>query len=81
MSDPNEQLALIVSTVSRIGEIIGIEPDQDFYDAGFISVNALPLLMELEDLFGVAIPDDRYINARSARALNELVTSLTAIDA
>jgi acyl carrier protein len=76
MPDPNEQLAVIVGIVSRIGEVTGIEPDQDFYDAGFVSVNALPLLMELEDQFGVTIPDDRYINARSARALHELVTSL-----
>jgi acyl carrier protein len=76
MTDPNEQLVCIVGIVSSIGEISGIEPDQDFYEAGFISVNALPLLMELEDRFGVTIPDDRYINARTPRALNELVTSI-----
>jgi acyl carrier protein len=76
MTDPNEQLVCIVGIVSRIGEIAGVQPDQDFYDAGFVSVNALSLLMELEDHFGVTIPDDRYINARTARALNELVVSL-----
>jgi acyl carrier protein len=76
MTDPNEQLVCIVGIVSRIGEIAGVQPDQDFYDAGFVSVNALPLLMELEDRFGVTIPDELYINARTARALNELLTSL-----
>jgi acyl carrier protein len=76
MTDPNEQLVCIVGIVSRIGEISGIQPDQDFYDAGFVSVNALPLLMELEDRFGITIPDEQYINARTPRALNELVASL-----
>ena len=76
MTDPNEQLSCIVGIISRIGELNGVQPDQDFYDAGFVSVNALPLLMELEDRFGVTIPDDRYINARTPRALNELVASL-----
>jgi acyl carrier protein len=76
MTDPNEQLVCIVGIVSRIGDIAGVQPDQDFYEAGFVSVNALPLLMELEDRFGVTIPDDRYINARTPRALNELVASL-----
>jgi acyl carrier protein len=76
MTDPDEQLLCIVGILSRIGEIPGIQPDQDIYEAGFVSVNALPLLMELEDRFGVTIPDDRYINARTPRALNELLTSL-----
>ena len=76
MTDPNEQLLGIVGIISRIGEIAGIEPDQDIYEAGFVSVNALPLLMELEDRFGVTIPDERYIGARTPRALNELVASL-----
>jgi acyl carrier protein len=76
MIDADEQLMCIVGIVSRIGDITGIQPDQDFYEAGFVSVNALPLLMELEDRFGVTIPDERYINARTPRALNELVASL-----
>jgi acyl carrier protein len=76
VTDPNEQLSSIVGIVSRIGELTGLQPDQDIYEAGLISVNALPLLMELEDQFGVTIPDERYINARTPRALNDLVTSL-----
>ncbi|HXE63712.1 MAG TPA: phosphopantetheine-binding protein [Bryobacteraceae bacterium] len=76
MTDPDEQLLCIVGIVSRMGELSGLQPDQDIYEAGLISVNALPLLMELEDRFGVTIPDDLYINARTPRALDELVTSL-----
>jgi len=76
MSDPNDQLAAIIGIVLRIGELSEIQPNQDFYDAGFVSVNALPLLMELEDRFGVTVPDDRYIAARTPRDLNDLVTSL-----
>ena len=75
-SDSDGQLAVIVQTISRIGTIATLDPDHDFYDAGFVSVNALPLLMELEDCFGVTIPDDLYIQARTARALHQLVDSL-----
>jgi len=76
VSDSNEQLSCIVGIISKIGNVADIQPDQDFYDAGFVSVNALPLLMELEDQFGVTIPDNRYINARTPRQLSELVSSL-----
>jgi acyl carrier protein len=76
MTEPNEQLSSIVGIICKIGAVSGIDPDQDFYDAGFVSVNALPLLIELEDRFSVVIPDDRFINARTPRALSELVSSL-----
>jgi acyl carrier protein len=76
MADANEQLDSIVGIICNIGAVSGIKPDQDFYDAGFVSVNALPLLIELEDRFSIVIPDDRFIAARTPRALNELVSSL-----
>lgn len=76
MADANEQLDSIVGIICKIGSVTGIEPGQDFYDAGFISVNALPLLIELEDRFNVVIPDDRFIAARTPQSLSELVSSL-----
>ncbi len=76
MTESREQLDCIVEIICRIGTVTGIQPDQDFYDAGFVSVNALPLLIELEERFNVVIPDDRFINARTPQALNELVASL-----
>jgi acyl carrier protein len=76
MTDPNEQLTRIVGIIARIGELAAVQPGQDFYDAGFVSVKALPLLMELEDQFGVTIPDERFINARTASDLDQLVRSL-----
>ena len=76
MSDQEERLSSIVGIISKVGEIGAVAPDQDFYDAGFASVNSLPLLMELEDRFGVTIPDDRYINARTPRELSDLLSSL-----
>jgi acyl carrier protein len=76
MTESSEQLDCIVGIICRIGAVTGIQPDRDFYDAGFVSVNALPLLIELEDRFGVVIPDDRFINARTPRALSDLVASL-----
>ncbi len=76
MADANEQLDSIVGIICKIGAVNGIQPDQDFYDAGFVSVNALPLLIELEDRFSIVIPDDRFITARTPKALSELVSSL-----
>ena len=76
MIDPNEQLSCILGIISKLGQLPEIQPDQDFYDAGFVSVNALPLLMELEDRFGVTLPDDRFIQARTPRDLNALVSSV-----
>lgn len=76
MTEPSEQLTCIVGMICRIGAITGVQPDKDFYDAGFVSVNALPLLIELEDHFSITIPDDRFINARTPQALADLVSSL-----
>jgi acyl carrier protein len=76
MTESKEQLGCIVEIICRIGSVAAIQPDQDFYDAGFVSVNALPLLIELEERFNVVIPDDRFIGARTPQALTELVCSL-----
>jgi acyl carrier protein len=56
--------------------ISDLQPDQDFYDAGVTSVQALPLLMELEDRFEVAIPDDRFIAVRNTRALCAVIAEI-----
>jgi acyl carrier protein len=66
----------VLEIITRLGALDHLDPDQDFYDAGVASITALPLLMELEGHFAVSIPDDRFINARSGRALCEMIAEL-----
>jgi acyl carrier protein len=73
MSNGAQQIAAIVCVV---GKISAINLDDDIYDAGFSSINALELLMELESVLEVSIPDDEFINARSARALHSVIERL-----
>jgi len=47
-----------------------------YLDLGVASVHALQLLTELEEQFGVAIPDDRFVEATSINDLTALMTSL-----
>jgi acyl carrier protein len=74
MSDGN--LSEIVEIICRLGGVSNLDPDQDFYSAGVTSVMALPLLLEMEERFQISIPDDSFISARTARALDEVVTGL-----
>jgi acyl carrier protein len=71
-----EHLDTILTILRDVAGLDSVDPDQDYYDAGMTSVQALPLLLELEDQFGVSIPDDSFIQARSARALSALITGL-----
>lgn len=73
---PSGHLEMITELVTQVGKIPGVGPDDDFYDAGFSSINALDLLLDLEEAFGVSIPDDQFITARSVRSLDEMVTRL-----
>ena len=72
----NGTLPAILDILARIGGIPNLAPDQDFYDAGVSSVSALPLLLEVEDHFGVSIPDEKFITARTASDLQKLVDEL-----
>jgi acyl carrier protein len=72
----NFDLDEIGAIVCRIGKIADIGPDEDFYNAGFSSINALELLLELESAYDVSIPDDQFIDVRSLRALQTLITHL-----
>jgi acyl carrier protein len=66
----------VVEVIVSVGKIEGLAPDQDFYDAGVSSIMALPILLELEDRYQVSIPDDRFIAARSPRAVAEIILAL-----
>jgi acyl carrier protein len=69
-------LSSVIEILCRVGGLTGLEPDQDIYDAGMTSMQALPLLLEMEDQFQVSIPDDRFIVSRTARKLTELISGL-----
>lgn len=73
---PEGELATIIRMICTIGGVPEMPADQDFYDAGFTSINALPLLMEMEDHFRISIPDERFIAARTPRALFQVIAEL-----
>lgn len=70
------KLEEISAIVCRVGKLESVRPVEDFYAAGFSSVHALDLLLELESACSVSIPDDDFISARTPEALHRLVTRL-----
>jgi acyl carrier protein len=75
----SEELNSICGVIREIGKLESLEVDQDIYEAGFSSVRALDLLLELEDRFGIAIPDDRFVGVRTARGLHLLLHELRQV--
>ena len=54
----------------------------DFYlDLAVPSVKAMELLMELEDRFGVPVPDDQFVEATSLERLAGMMEGLLAAKA
>ena len=77
MSDHLDSLDAVLNAIRDVTGVTLAQPDQDFYDAGVTSVQALPLLLELEDRFQVTIPDDQFVAARSARRLSEMIQDIS----
>lgn len=66
---------------SIIAEVTGLAPDfnpnSDLYlELGVPSMKAIQLLIELEDRLGVSIPDEEFVKATSAAALQAMVDRL-----
>ena len=72
----SDSLQTIIELVQTTGKIANVAPGEDFYDAGFSSINALQLLMELEAAFDVTIPDEDFVTARTCTSLEALVSRL-----
>jgi acyl carrier protein len=53
-----------------------IGDDEDIYEAGLSSIMVLPLLSEIEDAFGLTIPDSEFLDAHTPRALAQIVQRL-----
>jgi acyl carrier protein len=69
------KIRAIVADISNLST--DMPADANLYlDLGIASVHALQLLTELEDQFGVAIPDDRFVEATSINDLTALMTGL-----
>ncbi len=72
----SDLLEEVRSIVCRLGNLPAVAADADFYAAGFSSINALTLLIELETVCAVSIPDERFIAARTFRELATMVEFL-----
>ena len=72
----DERLAAVLTTIHEVCGIKDLAANQDFYDAGVTSVQALPLLMELEARFDVAISDDQFVKARTPGDLCAMIGEL-----
>lgn len=66
--------------VSKIAKIDSIGPDDDLQASGLTSLNSLTLLIELETIFDISIPDELFIEARTPRQLAGVVDSLAPED-
>ena len=65
----------IIVAVSGLSE--HADADADLYlDLGMASVHALALLTELEERFGVPIPDDQFVEATSIAKLTATLSAL-----
>jgi acyl carrier protein len=53
-----------------------IVEDEDIYQAGLTSIMVLPLLAEIEDAFQLTVPDADFLNARTPRALAQMIQQL-----
>ena len=70
------ELAKVQEIICSIGKIDEIGPDEILGNAGFSSMNALELLLEIETLCEISVPDDRFIAARTPRDLFCLIREL-----
>ena len=71
-----ETLSRTIEVIRQVGSLDAIGPDDVLYDIGLSSIHALNLLIGLEDEYQVTIPDEEFIQARTARQLHEMITRL-----
>jgi acyl carrier protein len=63
----------VAGIVRRLANLTELAPEQDYFDAGLASVQALELLLEVESEFGVSLSDDEFASVRTARQLAGLI--------
>lgn len=81
MPSPNDtgsasRLDTVMQIIQQAGKLESLDPGEDFYEAGVSSLASLTLLLELEDKFEVSVPDDRFVECRTAEAVSNLISEL-----
>jgi acyl carrier protein len=71
-----DELNDITAIICRVGNLPRLGADEDFYKAGFSSIKALELLLELESTCEVSIVDEQFIAARTPRAVCTMIGAL-----
>jgi acyl carrier protein len=72
-----DKIREIVARVAKADDPSTLSAEADLYrDLGVKSTAALDLLLSIEEEFDVSIPDDSFADARSIKALAELVGEL-----
>ncbi len=75
---PQVDVQTIAALIAEVGAIAPLQPTDDFYDAGFASIGALQLLLELEERFNVTLDDASFAEARTPEAVWRLVCDAMA---
>ena len=74
--DPQTDLEKIKEILRTLLAEQILNDDDDIYEAGLTSIMVLPLLSEMEQNFGLAIPDAEFLDAHTPRALAAMVQRL-----
>ncbi len=71
------QVRMVIVQVAKLDDDSAVKGDADVYrDLGIKSINALDLLLTLEETFDITISDEDFGAARTVASLNDLVGSL-----
>jgi acyl carrier protein len=76
MPSSEQDLHKVIEITGRVLGRGNLPADEDLYEAGLTSVMVLPLLAEMESEFDLSIPDADFLDARTPRALAEMIARL-----
>jgi acyl carrier protein len=66
----------VIQLISQVGGINSVAAEANIYEAGFSSIRVLELLLALEQEFGIAIPDQDFMTARTPCEIFGLIERL-----
>ncbi len=69
------ELRQVLSGLAQLPEEFSAQADL-YADLGMPSVKAMQLLLELEDRFGISVPDEDFVEATTLEKLADLVAKL-----
>lgn len=76
IEDLQQDLNILKEALCRVLGQKSIDGDQDIYEAGLTSIMVLPFLVEIEDAFGLSLPESEFLDRRTLRGLAELIQQL-----